>query len=547
MKHWLLVTSAAFAAAVVPSGFAQAAGKLTGQVTSAEEGAMEGVVVSAKKDGSTIAMSVVSDDKGGFSFPAAKLEPGKYTLRIRAIGYELDEPKTVDVGEDGTPVAVKLKKARNLAAQLTSGEWMASFPGTPQQKNFMDRCTSCHTYERIAKSAYNADQWIAVLQRMASYAPGSMGVAPQKRKEVRERTVVDAERLRPRAEYLASINLSNTPQWEYALKPLPRLKGRSTKVVITEYDLPRSTAMPHDVILDDQGIAWYTDFGHQFLGKLDPKTGKVTEYAVPMLKPDYPTGMLDIELKDGDLWLGLMLQGGIARFDRKAEKFTMLPLPQEINNPASQQAMVMPMSSHVDGKVWMNSVGIPGVHRVDLATLKFETFAPFKDLPRTAERSVYGIKADSQNNLYFMDFSSEYIGRIDARTGKFGFYKTPTPNSNPRRGYMDPQDRLWFAEYRANKLAVFDTKTEKFTEWDMPTAWSYPYDVIPDKNGELWTAGMANDRVTRLDPKTGQATEYQLPKNTNVRRVWVDNSTTPVTFWVGSNHGASIVKVEPLD
>jgi len=29
--------------------------------------------------------------------------------------------------------------------------------------------------------------------------------------------------------------------------------------------------------------------------------------------------------------------------------------------------------------------------------------------------------------------------------------------------------------------------------------------------------------------------------------VWVDNSTTPVTFWAGSNHGASIVKVEPLD
>jgi streptogramin lyase len=58
---------------------------------------------------------------------------------------------------------------------------------------------------------------------------------------------------------------------------------------------------------------------------------------------------------------------------------------------------------------------------------------------------------------------------------------------------------------------------------------------------------MSTDRVVRLDPKTGQATEYQLPKSTNVRRVWVDNSTTPVTFWVGSNHGASIVKVEPLD
>jgi hypothetical protein len=29
--------------------------------------------------------------------------------------------------------------------------------------------------------------------------------------------------------------------------------------------------------------------------------------------------------------------------------------------------------------------------------------------------------------------------------------------------------------------------------------------------------------------------------------VFVDNSTSPVTFWTGSNHGASIVKVEPLD
>jgi hypothetical protein len=27
----------------------------------------------------------------------------------------------------------------------------------------------------------------------------------------------------------------------------------------------------------------------------------------------------------------------------------------------------------------------------------------------------------------------------------------------------------------------------------------------------------------------------------------VDNSTTPVTFWVGSNHDHRIVKVEPLD
>jgi streptogramin lyase len=556
IRRTLLMTAAALAVCVLQSGadssraLAQAAAALSGQVTSAEEGAMEGVMVTAKKAGSTVAISVASGADGKFSFPAAKIEPGDYSIRIRAIGYELDGPKSVTVGAQTAPVSVKLKKTRNLAAQLTSAEWFMSFPGTAQEKArkaaFMDRCTSCHTYERIAKSTYDADGFIKVLQRMGSYAPGTTPYEPQKRKE--SRAEMNPERLRPRAEFLASINLSESQTWDYPLKTLPRLTGRSTKVVVTEYDLPRERAMPHDVILDDQGMAWYTDFGHQFLGKLDPKSGKVTEYEVPMLKPDYPPGMLDINFdKKGDIWLGLMLQAGVAKFDRKAEKFTMYPLPADINNPAAQQAMVMPVSSDVDGKLWMNSVGIPGVHRMDLATKKFETFSPFADFPKGQEHSVYGIKADSHNNLYFMDFSSDEIGRIDAKTGKYTFFHTPSPNSNPRRGWFDPQDRLWFTEYRADKLAVFDTKTEKFTEWQVPTQYSWPYDMMPDKNGELWTAGMTTDRVTRLDPKTGTSVEYQLPKSTNVRRVFVDNTTTPVTVWVGSNHGASVVKIEPLD
>ena len=65
--------------------------------------------------------------------------------------------------------------------------------------------------------------------------------------------------------------------------------------------------------------------------------------------------------------------------------------------------------------------------------------------------------------------------------------------------------------------------------------------------GYLLRPSGQSDRVVRLDTKTGNVTEYPLPKFTNIRKVYVDNSTTPVTFWAGSNHGASIVRVEPLD
>jgi streptogramin lyase len=111
---------------------------------------------------------------------------------------------------------------------------------------------------------------------------------------------------------------------------------------------------------------------------------------------------------------------------------------------------------------------------------------------------------------------------------------------------IDDQDRILFAEYRGNKVAMFDTKTEKFTEWALP-AHTYPYRAAVDKNGDIWTGGMHSDRAVRIDPKTGATVEYLLPRETNMRTVFVDSSTTPVTFWTGSNHGAALVKVELLD
>ena len=114
---------------------------------------------------------------------------------------------------------------------------------------------------------------------------------------------------------------------------------------------------------------------------------------------------------------------------------------------------------------------------------------------------------------------------------------------------MDAQDRLWIGQYRGNRIAMLDTKSMEFKEWLVPTPWAAPYDVALDKNGEAWTGSMLNDRVARLDTKTGEFVEYLLPRNNvNIRRVFVENQSGPrTTFWIGSNHGASIIKLEPLD
>ncbi len=113
---------------------AQSAPVLTGHVTSAEEGAMEGVLVNAKKDGSNKTVTVVTDAQGRYAFPASHLEPGKYTVTIRAAGYELGAPATSQVtGSVAATADLKLVKTTHLAAQLTNGEWLNSAPGTDAQ------------------------------------------------------------------------------------------------------------------------------------------------------------------------------------------------------------------------------------------------------------------------------------------------------------------------------------------------------------------------------------------------------------------------------
>ena len=523
---------------------------LTGQVTSADESAMEGVLVSVKKTGSPVTVTVVTDQQGRYRFPQSRVEPGSYAVRIRATGYDLQRAAAVEILSNKTATAdLKLQKTRDLAAQLSNAEWLASVPGTDAQKASIRPCTHCHTLERVLRTRYDADTWVSVIERMSTYPQLSFPLKIQKLPAPRIGGGPDSPEQRRaawrrQAEYLATINLSAGPQWSYALKTLPRPAGKATQVLYTEFELPQKTRQPHDVIVDSKGIVWYASFGEQILGKLDPGTARVTEYQVPLLKPGAPTGILGVRFDpDENPWLGMQFQGGVAKFDRKTETFQTWSLPPELNGPHVQINQVSPERSGVDGKVWLQDAGTYTVLRLDIGSGKFDVFEPYT-IPRP---NVYDVIPDSKNNGYFLTMGSEDVGRIDAKTGAITIYKTPTSRSAPRRGMMDAQDRLWFGENNGDRIGMFDTRIQRFQEWAVPTSGAWPYDATADKNGDVWTGGEYNDRILRLDPKSGQFVEYLLPAPTNVRRVFVDNRTTPVTFWVGSNHGASITRLEPLD
>ena len=153
---------------------------------------MEGVLVSATKAGSNITVTVVTGADGRYSFPANRLAPGRYSVAVRAVGYELDQPqgtenaieiKAIETPDQKTATRdLRLGKAEDLAAQLSNGEWLASIPGTDRQKDQLLNCVGCHRVERIMRSKYDARGFLTqILPRMQGYVQQSLPIHPQLR------------------------------------------------------------------------------------------------------------------------------------------------------------------------------------------------------------------------------------------------------------------------------------------------------------------------------------------------------------------------------
>ena len=533
---------------------------LQGVVTSQQEGRMEGVVVSARRGGANFTVSVVSDAQGKYSFPRTHLDPGKYALTIRAVGYDLSGPAQVEITDGRTATAdLKLEKTKDLASQMSSLEWAMSAPGTPEQKDHLiyqiGNCAYCHAWERIMKSNHTADEFVDLITRMQSYYPDGSAVGREKRGRGQigmPSQVADAAQ-NPRwgleplwvskkelAEYLATINLSGGRKtWPYELKTLPRPKGKATRVIITQYDMPRPDTVAHDLDLDSSGTPWYTDESRMFFGKMNPKTGKFTEYSLPPVPPGDLQGARDIQVdRDDNLWFPRRIAGGAVALTKYN------PKTQELSTLEGVGTQFMAIGP--EGKIWA------GWTRVNPKTTQVEATYSWTKSPNIPPGPHFQYidltVVNSRGNPYAPDFGGSYIIGIDAATGEAKFWRIPTPSSSPRRGRMDAQDRFWFAEYTGDKIGMFDTRTEKFQEWPMPRKYTTPYAVsAPDKNGYVYATSNMSERLMRLDPKTGEIVEYQMPTEFDSKKITYDPTSSRVILWMVNTRTARMMKVEPLD
>ena len=568
-------------AKVAGSQSASGAAALSGTVKSSDGNPLEGVGVSARGAADTFTTTVYTDDAGHYLFPS--LPAGAYKMRAQAVGFEAAKAEAVLSGSASKPADLTLSPLTDFYKQLSGTEWAASLPeDTPDDRRmktvFINNCSGCHQVSFLLQNRFDAAGWSAVMTLMEKML--SIGYAPE---NATPNSIIHA--YKPElAEYLGRVRgPSNVP---LNLKLLPRPTGDAARVVVTEYDLSRPD-MPgwimehngtdwtegtpsrwngraaHDVAVDKGGSVWFADDAtpERTLGKLDPRTGKITEYKLADEANAAETSHALVFDKVGNIWFANGTEGAPTKFDPETGKFSRYPRPQDI--PYSGDFITM----DTKGNIW--SPDREGAFKLDPETGKYTNYS------LKPGKANYDIAADDEDKVWVSQPGGNDMIVVDSHSGKvdqlaLNYLTSPdyevtakdrelsaslglTPNTatplekGPRRSAADRgTDTIWVCEFFADRLAKIDAKTRKVTEYPLPHRYSQPYSAtVNQKDHTVWITMLNSDRIAKFDPATEKFTEYTLPtRGTEIRHIQVDSSTNPPTVWLPYDRTNKIARIQ---
>ena len=522
------------------------AGGAHGTVRGAKGEFLEGIMVQMISAKTAIRTTVYTNAEGRYEFPV--LEAGTYTLRIaRPLEFQPYVKESVRINGATALDDIVLQRVTDkevlpptpeILAQLTGAEWMLNLPGTGEEKRtFSLTCGfGCHSYQQIFRTRYDEAGWRNIVRRMMTGAGSPLINIREPGPATRGR----AGRLLPEelnivAGWLARVRgpQSTDPPLHY----LPPPRGISTRVVVTEYELPRQLLAPHDVHGDSRGNIWYTPHRSPYIGKLDPRSGAVKEYRVPDTPGALP-GTHRVWVDKNDIvWLSENWAHNLTRFDPKTEQFKQFPIETDspINSPGFS-------NFHMDSEGYLYETINEGVVKIDTKNGKIVRHFPFKRLNSTYDNIL------SADGRYWSggQTGTGIVGLLDTKTGNLWELDTRTPVSSPARGGFDLDGNAWFGG-RGGMLIKLDPRTRRITEYYPPIPYVTFYEAMPDKNGEIWAGALHGGRFLRFNPRTERWIEYVMPEPySHDRRTWIDNSTDPVTVWY-VDHNGYMVRIQPLE
>ena len=353
-------------------------------------------------------------------------------------------------------------------------------PDGPGKELAEANCNICHTLLSRVGAGYTPQGWNTVLRMMLNQG------AP-----------LPPDQVEPLKAYL----IKAFPEMG---KPAGVVIAGPAEVSFKEWQAPTPGSRPHDPLAARDGSLWYTGQLANVLGRVDPKTGKITEFK---LKTEHsgPHGLK--EDSDGNIWYTGNTGSLIGKLDPKTGEVTEYKTPE----PGDPHTLIFDNS----GILWFTMQNANRIGRLDPKTGEMKLLTP-----PTANSRPYGMALNSKGIVFFVEFGTNQVGSIDPKTMEFHEYKLPDAASRPRRIAITSDDIVWYTDFSRGYLGRLDPGTGKVTEWQSPSGpKSEPYGISAI-NDIIWysESGSTPNTVARFDPKSEKFQSWAIPGGGNIVR-----------------------------
>ena len=226
---------------------------------------------------------------------------------------------------------------------------------------------------------------------------------------------------------------------QFQTYPLPTL-------IVPDPGLPGKTltlpSAPNDLVLDNQGNAWFTELNANALGRLHIQSGQTQQYPLATTKTTQALNPYGITIDpQGNVWFTEASTNQIGRLDPKKGQISYFSM-QGSSTP------LMEITADAHGIIWATSFSSGLLLSFNPKTA---TFTPYY---APSSGGLYGITITPGGQVWVTITAANAIANLDPTANRFIDYAIPSSGSLPLGVVMGANDSLWFTEAGSNKIGM---------------------------------------------------------------------------------------------